>query len=102
MCKNLCLCWFGYISKLRGRSMERNSSANVRTDFKELRSSFMVSTRAFGVFSNICAFAFKAASMFLAAIIMWAPRSASTLVVSRPIPLAPPVSNKKIAGYHDL
>lgn len=71
--------------------MERNLSEKARTDFSELRSSSKRSTLADGVVFRISCFASVAASMFLAAMMTWAPRSAKTLAVSAPMPLAPPV-----------
>ncbi|RRT50065.1 hypothetical protein B296_00046556 [Ensete ventricosum] len=79
-----------YIKMLRGKSMERNLSAKVRTDFNELRSSSKMSTRDAGAVRWMSCFAPSAASKFLAAMMTCAPRSAKTLAVSVPIPLAPP------------
>ncbi|RZS06303.1 hypothetical protein BHM03_00036924 [Ensete ventricosum] len=70
--------------------MERNLSAKVRTDFNELRSSSKMSTRDAGAVRWMSCFAPSAASKFLAAMMTCAPRSAKTLAVSVPIPLAPP------------
>lgn len=78
----------------RGKSMERNFSAKARTDFNELRSSSKMSTRDAGAVRWMSCFAPSAAFKFLAAMMTCAPRSAKTLAVSVPIPLAPPASGK--------
>lgn len=75
---------------LRGRSRAMKLSTNDRTDFVEHRSSFIMSTRADLFSCVICCLASSADSMFLAAMITWTFLRANTLVVSNPIPLAPP------------
>jgi len=77
---------------LRGRSREFKLSANSLMDLIEDRSSFRTSTRASSSSLRISCLASFAATMFLAAIMTWALCKASTLVVSKPIPLAPPAS----------
>jgi len=75
---------------LRGSFIELNWSAKALTDLRELRSSFRTSIRAAGLFSTMILLASDAASVFLAAMMTWAPLRAKTLDVSRPMPLAPP------------
>jgi len=75
----------------RGSFIELNWSAKALTDLRELRSSFRTSIRAVGFFSKMVFLASDAASVFLAAMMTWAPLRAKTLDVSRPMPLAPPV-----------
>lgn len=74
----------------RGSFIELNWSAKALTDLRELRSSFRTSIRAIGFFSMMVFLASDAASVFLAAMMTWAPLRAKTLDVSRPMPLAPP------------
>ncbi|KAG5582509.1 hypothetical protein H5410_053136 [Solanum commersonii] len=80
-----------YIKMLSGRLSAKKLSANALTDFNELRSSFRISIRAVLFSFKMRCFASFAASIFLAAIITWAFLRAKTLVVSKPMPLAPPV-----------
>jgi hypothetical protein len=75
---------------LRGRFIELNWSAKALTDLRELRSSLRTSTRAVGFFSVMRFLASDAASVFLAAMMTWAPLRAKTLEVSRPMPLDAP------------
>lgn len=70
--------------------MARKLSAKDLTDLREARSSLRTSMRAAGFDSIIRLLAALAASMFLAAMTTRAPRSARTLEVSSPMPLAPP------------
>lgn len=79
-----------HIRRLRGRSRAMKLSTNALIDLTEQRSSFRTSTRAFSFSSRISCFALLAASMFLAAMMTWALRSAKIFAVSNPIPLAPP------------
>jgi hypothetical protein len=74
----------------RGRFIDLNWSAKALTDLRELRSSFKTSIRAVGFVSMMVFLAFDAASVFLEAMMTWAPLRAKTLEVSRPMPLAPP------------
>ena len=69
--------------------MALNWSAKALTDLRELRSSFRTSTRASGCISMM-RFLASDASVFLAAMMTWAPLRAKTLEVSRPMPLDPP------------
>jgi hypothetical protein len=74
----------------RGRFIELNWSTKALTDLRELRSSFRTSRRAVGFDSVMHFFASDAASVFLAAMMTWAPLRAKTLAVSRPMPLDAP------------
>lgn len=79
-----------HIRMLSGRSRALKLSANDLTDRIEQRSSLRTSTFAVLHCSSMKILASFAASIFLAAMITWAPRRASTLAVSNPMPLAPP------------
>ncbi|KAL4574815.1 hypothetical protein LXL04_021653 [Taraxacum kok-saghyz] len=70
--------------------LELKSEANFLTDAMELRSNSIASTLAVGIsFTNASSTCLPAA-IFLTPMTTWAPRSAKTRAVSRPIPLDPP------------
>ena len=84
----------GHIRMLRGSPVERKVSANDRTDLMEQRSSFRTSTLAEPLDFKILSLEAFPASVFLAAMMTWAPLRAKTLAVSSPIPLAPPLDTR--------
>lgn len=91
--------WDNYIRRLRGRLVAVKLSAKSLIDLSEDRSIFIVVSLAAGFDSRIVCFDISAASMFRAATIIWAPRSARTLTTSSPIPLAPPANIHHIFFY---
>jgi len=94
-----------YIKILSGRFKAWKSLANFLTDSIEDKSSGKTSTRAPLVCLRISSLTAFPASTFLAQMITCAPRSASTLTVSAPIPLAPPAPNhnqSKLLTLHGL
>lgn len=80
--------------RLRGRSRERKWETKERTEARELRSSAMATTSASGNSAKILPRASSAAFTLLAGHTSRAPRFASTLAVSAPIPDVAPM--KKI------
>lgn len=70
-----------------------NLSANALTELREERSSSRTSILAFVLLIRMSCLASFAALVFLAAMITRAPLSANTLVVSNPMPLAPPTQS---------
>lgn len=72
--------------RLRGRSRDLKSATKLRTEAMELRSSSITTISVSGNSETIFSFASSAAFTFLAGNINLAPRFASTLAVSAPIP----------------
>lgn len=81
--------------RLRGRWRDSNPATKLRTEEIELRSSSMTTISASGNSDTILPLASSAAFTFLAGKTSLAPRLASTLAVSAPIPDVAPSPNEK-------
>lgn len=81
--------------RLRGRSRDSKSATKLRTEAMELRSSSITMISVSGNSETILPFASSAAFTFRAGKINLAPRFASTLAVSAPIPDVAPSLNQQ-------
>lgn len=79
-----------YINRFNDWPVELKSEANFLTDSMELRSNSIALTLAVGISVTIDSWTCFPAAIFLTPITTFAPRSARTRAVSRPIPLDPP------------